>query len=76
MANGCAIVAAEVPGLTDMLHDAAIYVAPGDHAALAAAINELRHSSVRRDASRERALRWANDESFARTAAALITPAN
>ena len=76
LANGCAIVAAEVPGLTDMLHDAAIYVAPGDPAALAAAMNELRHSSARRDASRERALRWANDESFARTAAALITPAN
>ena len=76
LANGSAIVAAEVPGLTDMLHDAAIYVTPGDAAGVAAALNVRRHSAAHRETACARALWWANEESFARTAASLIANAN
>jgi glycosyltransferase involved in cell wall biosynthesis len=73
LANSCVVVAAEVPGLTDMLHDAATYVPPRDPAALARALTELRASPAARAAARERAARWAEEESFAKTAAAFIT---
>jgi glycosyltransferase involved in cell wall biosynthesis len=68
-AHGCALVLGDIPSLREVWGDAALYVAPDDPRALAAAIEQLvsdRAARARRGAAASERARWYSAERMAR----------
>ena len=68
--SGCALVLGDIPTLREVWVDAALFVSPEDHAALAAALNSLIDDAQLRSEYAQRARKRAADFSPERTAAA------
>ena len=71
--SGCALVLGDIPTLREVWGDAALFVAPDDHAALAATLNSLINDETRRSDFAARARRRAADFSPQRMANNYLT---
>ena len=70
--SGCALLLGDIPTLREVWGDAAVFVSPDDHAALAAALNSLIDDATRRTDFARRARQRATEFSPARMAAAYV----
>jgi glycosyltransferase involved in cell wall biosynthesis len=70
--SGCALVLGDIPTLREVWGDAAVFVPPNDHAALATVLNELINDPSRREMLAQRALLRAAEFSPERMADAYL----